>query len=191
MNNKTIYKLVVAVIFMSLVYILIYARMINSDIEEIYASPGTYAFIEFGITTIILMIVPLIYYYNSNYNIEKAKSICKWNSIVIVLISAITWEWIGGIGWLIALIYYFINLVLFASNTDENNSNKAIIQKQNTITKETTTPKKTTDLKQNRRVEKTKTMDEKYSELKKLKDLYDKEIISKEEFDREKKKILK
>lgn len=179
MSNKTIYKLVVAVIFMSLVYILIYARMTNSDIEEIYASPGTYAFIEFGITTIILMVVPLIYYYNSNYNVEKAKSICKWNSIVIVLISAITWEWIGGIGWLIALIYYFINLVLFASDTEPFNNDKIVVKNNNI------TPKP------NIKVEKNKSIDEKYSELKKLKDLYDKEIISKEEFDREKKKILK
>lgn len=183
MGLKTRSKVIIITIFLLFVFFLNYISFESGEIENYSEDPCMYAIIFTGMLTIIMIIVPLIYYYSPVYKKDMVRDVCKWNSIIMFFISYFTKYWIGIIG---VLIYYYINLILF----DSENSYELIRNDINTSRNINEKTVNSNVVKSSKNV-KSKSMDQKYSELKKIKDLLDKDIISKEEFDREKKKILK
>ena len=79
-------------------------------------------FLQFLITTVIMMIVPFIWRLinGEKFSANKGKRICKWNSIILFLasIASTLLLGIGLIGGLGAIIYYFINKWTFVDEED-------------------------------------------------------------------------
>ena len=129
-----------------------------------------------------MMVVPLSGMLNTGkkMDLEKGKHLCKVNSIVLFILSFVTLllterYFVGGVG---AIIYYYINKWLFV----EDESKRDIIET------------KSIDIEDESKKEIIKTksfdIDYKYSGLIKLNELLEKKIITKDEFDKEKEKLL-
>lgn len=91
----------------------------NSGDEYLYDNSTWLALIDLAICSVAMMIVPFIWRLvnKERFTCQKGKKICKWNSIIIFIISIILTassgvSVIGGLG---AVMYYFINKWLFVN----------------------------------------------------------------------------
>lgn len=90
---------------------------LNSGDDYLYDNSSWLALIDLVICSVAMMIVPFIWRIinKRRFELQKGKKICKWNSIIIFIISIIMTasggvSIIGGLG---AVMYYFINKWLF------------------------------------------------------------------------------
>ena len=117
------------IIFVFLLFIYASCASQYSNVEETSNYAMLYGLIDTIIISIIMMIIPFIMRLNNknNFEYEKGKKICKYNSIILFIISLIlkfTFEdyaFIGGIG---AVFYYYINLAIFTLDKDEKPKKK-------------------------------------------------------------------
>ena len=102
------------------------------DTVGIYDYPKVYllGLIDFSIVTLACMCVPFIWRIanGQKFTCEKGKKICKWNSIILFIISLILtastgYGVVGGLG---AVIYYYINKWLFVEETETIEINEVI-----------------------------------------------------------------
>ena len=104
--------------------------------EELYESACFYGLIDTLIITIVLTIIPIIFVIinKGKLNEIKGDKVCKWNSIIWFIISTIiaaaSEGQIFGIGWLGAIMYYYINKWIFVSNSTSNHIKQNIIRKK-------------------------------------------------------------
>lgn len=129
MKKENIGKIILLLL---LLYCSAVGNYLNSGEDYLYKNAKLLGLIDLVACTLVLIIVPFTWRMinGKRFNCEKGKSICKWNSIIILVISiilmiSIKFGFVGGIG---AIIYYFINKWLFVDeNTlevDEVSSNK-------------------------------------------------------------------
>lgn len=92
---------------------------LNSGDEYLYENSTWLAIIDLVICSVVMMIVPFIWRLvnKKRFSCQKGKKICKWNSIIIFIISIIlsasnNISIVGGLG---AIMYYFINKWLFVN----------------------------------------------------------------------------
>lgn len=112
-------RLATAIILMIIVYMSACGNYISAGMTDDLAY--LYGLIDFLIISLIMMSVPLTLKLLNKITIENGKKICKWNSIIIFIISVIMMvtiqiSFVGGLG---AVAYYFINVNLFVN--DKNN----------------------------------------------------------------------
>ena len=173
-NSKTIW----AVLLLVLIYMSRAGAYIKIDADNFL----WLGLINFCVASFIMMVVPLSGMLNTGkkMDLEKGKHLCKVNSIVLFILSFVTLllterYFVGGVG---AIVYYYINKWLFV----EDESKKDIIEA------------KSIDIEDESKKEIIKTksfdIDYKYSGLIKLNELLEKKIITKDEFDKEKEKLL-
>lgn len=105
---------------------------LNSGDDYLYDNSSWLALIDLLICSVALMIVPFIWRLvnKERFDCVKGKKICKWNSIIIFIISIIlnvTMEIsiIGGLG---AVMYYFINKWLFVDEKLISSDEKVVSQ---------------------------------------------------------------
>ena len=163
------------------------------------------------------LIFPMIYVLSKKTVNEKTvKKLSFWNSVAVICISiygnaeryakssmeSIITEILFFIVW--GIVYYFINYCLYSKDTKEK---EYVFVCANCGSKVKESAKKCPEcgelfeeevgkkqeIKSNKKKDSTSrtNIDQKYSDLNKLKKLLDKNIITKEEFEKEKKKILK
>ena len=126
-------KLGTAIGLMILIYMSLCGNYINKGITNNMIF--LYGLIDFLIINTLMSIVPLSLKLLNKINIQNGKKICKYNSLIIFILSVLTtivlkeynYFGIGGLG---AIFYYFINLNLFVQNTN-NMVNKYKTQKNN------------------------------------------------------------
>lgn len=94
---------------------------LNSGDQYLYDNSSWLALIDLLICSFALMIVPFVWRLinKRRFDAVKGKKICRWNSIILFIISiimqvAMEISIIGGLG---ALMYYFINKWLFVDET--------------------------------------------------------------------------
>lgn len=165
------------------------------------------------VVSIILMVVPLVLVLinKDKLSTKNGKNICMWNSIIFLVISMILYSSnnLFFITFIDAIIYYFINKWLFVYDEDIEcqketyKRNTHSIKKNDKHYNHSSVSFKSSKVDDDdeyddeeesddtRRKIPTDDIDKKYSSLKKLKRLLDENIITQEEFDKEKKKILK
>ena len=106
-----------AIVLLIIIYFSAVVMNLASDNSDIRANAFLYASINFGISSVIMMLEPFIWRLanKDKLPLEKGKRICSSNSICLFIISACLYavfkiSFIGGIG---AILYYFINKWLF------------------------------------------------------------------------------
>lgn len=208
MKSRKKYNLGLIVLLFLLLYGSSIGVYLNSEDDYVYETAVKFGTIQFVVVSVIMMIVPLIYRLANNelLDLEKGKKICKWNSIILFVVSTFlyisaNWNFIGGIG---AIFYYFINMNLFVGD-EKANSESIRSQKATTdgyykcdncgvmVAEQATECPNcgatfVDEITEQEIIE--QNVDQKYSDLKKLKELLDAKIITQAEFNKEKKKIL-
>lgn len=136
------------------------------------------------LTAVVYMAYPfyLVVIKKKYLNKKEAKKIALLNSLILGgIFLVITMLSGNGVAWSAgpAFLYYLINSTLYAEKNKENATTSKIAKNESS--------KKSTAKKPFNSVN---NIDEKYEVLKKLKQMLDEEIISKAEYEKEKKKIL-
>ena len=127
--------------------------------------------------------------FKKQFTKEEAKKMALWNSIIVgcicFIVTALLYD---PTAWNImpALLYYYINSFIWVKKDKDNSSEMSL-----KIKKFSTKKKKVEEQLDDSKSDAQHDMDQKYDDLVKLKDLLDKKIITQEEFEKEKKKILK
>ena len=164
------------------------------------------ATLSWGINSGLYLAIPILYLLlEKNIKQKELKKILLWNSIIMsgIYASYIASSMEDTSGFvsvfsvllaatLLGLIYYFVNFFFFIKESTNNIIDNQNDHDENKAESLKDTAKKMTSAKNNNKSNKKSTsIDKKYSDLNKLKKLLDKDIITKEEFEKEKKKILK
>ena len=207
------------VFWLFIIYMAAGGNYMNIDDPYISDNVFWLALIDVIIISIVMVAVPFILRLinGKKFDIERGRKICKWNSILlfvfsVILMSALEIGIVGGLG---ALIYYYINKWLFVDeevhddtdntvDSDEEDDIKFYCSNCNnyvdefdeecyncgdTFIQDSEDTKESEDFEDDEEHSE-RDVDEKYSDLMKLKKLLDEDIISKDEFEREKGKIL-
>lgn len=144
------------------------------------------SFFEFFWKIFIFMFTPFVIRLANiqKFSYENGKKLCLLNSIIVLFGESLIEALISGgalkdiafnVGryLLFAILFYFVNKILYVNDKDNPLINIATQEKNVEFID---------DKKYN--------IDDKYNDLKKLKELFDDKIITKKEFEAEKKKIL-
>lgn len=133
MNKK---RLTTTIILLFLLFASACGNYANSG-NDYYADRALlFGFLDFCISCACMMAVPFLYRINGKGKIEyeKGKKVCKWNSIILFIVSVllkmtqISGGIIGGLG---ALCFYFINKWLFVKDKEVKDDNGETERKEN------------------------------------------------------------
>ena len=118
-------RLGTSICLMLLIYISLCGNYINKEITNNLIF--LYGLIDFLVINTLMTIVPFSLKLLKKINTQNGKKICKYNSLIIFILSILTFIILKGpnyfgIGGLGAIIYYFINMSLFVQ--DANSANK-------------------------------------------------------------------
>lgn len=201
-------KIYVSIILLILIWLLIF-----------YSSGNiVWTSISWAISSAFYLGFPMAYVLSKKTRDEKTiKKLALWNSVIVagltfiysydsnaadLATSAVLFELLGAI--LIGITYYFINYCLYSEDKKKNSIRKKNKEHYTSVCSNCGTRVKDsdqkcpkcgelfesneTDAKENNKSK--SDMTQKYSDLNKLKELLDNKVITKEEFEKEKKKVL-
>jgi len=127
MNREKLWKTINIVLLFLLLYVIQAGSYLNAGIYTDQQS-NMYAVIDLLIISTICMIVPLVWRIlnHQKFACEKGKKICRWNSIIVLIISLIlkAGTEIGLVGGLGSVVYYYINKWLFVDETKKDSDEK-------------------------------------------------------------------
>ena len=133
MNKK---RLTTTIILLFLLFASAFGNYANSG-NDYYADRALlFGFMDFCISCACMMFIPFICRLSEKKKIEykEGRKICKWNSIVLFIVSVllkmtqISGGIIGGLG---ALCFYFINKWLFVQDKEVKDDNGETERKEN------------------------------------------------------------
>lgn len=118
-----------------LVYMSLAGQYLNN--ETTFDSATVLGLIDVAIVSFIMMIVPCIMRIINKrpFEYKRGQKICRNNSLILfgisILLMIITdgFSFIGGIG---ALVYYFVNMLLFSMPKEEKNKKNEVSKKVDT-----------------------------------------------------------
>ena len=133
MNKK---RLTTTIILLFLLFASAFGNYTNSG-NDYYADRALlFGFLDFCISCACMMFIPFICRLSEKKKIEyeEGRKICKWNSIILFIVSVllkmtqISGGFIGGPG---ALFFYFINKWLFVQDKEVKDDNGETERKEN------------------------------------------------------------
>lgn len=133
MNKK---RLTTTIILLFLLFASAFGNYANSG-NDYYADRALiFGFLDFCISCACMMFIPFICRLSEKKKIEyeEGRKICKWNSIILFIVSVllkmtqISGGFIGGLG---ALFFYFINKWLFVKDKEVKDDNGETERKEN------------------------------------------------------------
>ena len=132
MNKK---RLTTTIILLFLLFASAFGNYTNSG-NDYYADRALlFGFLDFCISCACMMFIPFICRLSEKKKIEyeEGRKICKWNSIILLIISLTmnVTVGVGIIGGLGALCFYFINKWLFVKDKEVKDDNGETERKEN------------------------------------------------------------
>ena len=132
MNKK---RLTTTIILLFLLFASAFGNYANSG-NDYYADRALlFGFLDFCISCACMMFIPFICRLSEKKKIEyeEGRKICKWNSIILLIISLLmnVTVGVGIIGGLGALCFYFINKWLFVQDKEVKDDNGETERKEN------------------------------------------------------------
>lgn len=133
MNKK---RITGTIILLFLLFASAYGNYTKSGNNYYVERAMLFGFLDFSIACVCMMFIPFICRLGDKEKIEyeKGKKICKWNSIILLIISLIlqaTKVGVGVIGGLGALCFYFINKWIFVKDKEVKENNDETERKEN------------------------------------------------------------